>query len=161
MRQLLTLSRLRLLYQWTGEDVVGAVVAGNQEAKRHLAPIRAPLVEMLSSSALLTFTKTMDLTYEHDHLFESAKIITDIRPVFAEDASDIVAAVITYTLTLGYYSGGKYRRLSIAMDSKDLQKMGEQCARAEKKGVRVQALVQSGLAVGAVIAGHDEDDGDQ
>jgi hypothetical protein len=66
------------------------------------------LEQLLGIACLRLSAKAWDLTTEYEHVFLSARILTDVRPVFGEgdrddQATTPTAAVIVNTLKLDYY----------------------------------------------------------
>ncbi len=74
--------------------------------------------------------RAIDLSYESDNLLQRSRVLTDIRPIFSEDAGSIDGAVVAHTLRLRYDSAGLDREISLAVDSNDLRKLIFQCERA-------------------------------
>lgn len=91
------------------------------------------LQELFSLDAVRLVTKALNLSYEYANLFKNARIITDIRPVFNVDATDIQGAVVTFTLRLRYDDPSGDHSLSVALDEADVDALKEQCDRAIRK----------------------------
>jgi hypothetical protein len=77
--------------------------------------------------------KAIDLSYEFANLLQESRIITDIRPIFNEEADTIEGSVVTFTLRLNFLNAGQYESLSIAVDAADLEILESQCKRALQK----------------------------
>jgi hypothetical protein len=78
--------------------------------------------------------KAQTLVYSHQNIFLNAKLITDIRPVFSDDASKIDELVVTHMLTLDYTDGTQRNTvLTLAMDQDDIEVLQLQCERAARK----------------------------
>ena len=77
--------------------------------------------------------KAIELAYASDNLLQSTRILTDVRPLFSDDAQSIDRAVVAHTLRLRYDSAGIDHELSLALDSSDLHKLIEDCERALQK----------------------------
>jgi hypothetical protein len=130
---------------WTGEQL---------EKWRQLDPL---LEDLFGIEQLDTASKAVDLAYEYANLFQSARVVTDIRPVFDESASEIAAAVISQTLRLYFSSEEGEHSLSVALDQQDLERLRDSCDRAIKKARTAQKLV-GGCEVPASIAGEPDED---
>ena len=116
------------------------------------------LYRLFSLSSLETVVKALDLSYDYSKLLQTIKILTDIRPVFNEDASSIRGSVISYTLRV-YYStlGGQRESLSVALDEKDVKRLRERCDRALKKSQTAKNFMQNNNIKGTFITGEEEE----
>ncbi len=119
--------------------------------------VRPHLRELFESTAVQVVSKATDLAYDYANLFQGARIITDIRPVYDADATRIEAAVVSYTLRLHYDNRAGDQSISIALDESDVLLIREQCERALDKARLAKELVRSGVAVPTVISGADDD----
>lgn len=131
--------------RWTDDEL---------EKWRGLEPL---LEDLFGIEVLDTASKAIDLAYEYANLFQSARIVTDIRPVFDESASEIAAAVISQTLRIYFSSEEGDHSLSIALDQLDLERLRESCDRAIKKARVAQKLIGESK-VPASIAGEPDED---
>jgi hypothetical protein len=109
------------------------------EAWSRLDPL---LHNLVASRSIKLLTNAIDLSYEYAHLYRRARIITDIRPLFSDDASVVEASVISFTLRLKFQSVDGERELSIAMDEADVRQLMEQCSRAQTKAVTSRELMR-------------------
>ena len=82
---------------------------------------------------------------EHAHVFCNARILSDIRPVFAESADSASAAVVIHNLQIGFHEGGTgpHKEFYVALDTGDLRKLKELIVRAEKKDIALQTMLKS------------------
>ena len=113
-------------------------------------------LELVWSNAARMVSNAIDLSYEYANLFRSARIITDIRPLFTDDASSIEAAVVSFTLRLHYDSDDASHEISIAMDEVDVKHLLEQCNRAFAKAATAQSTMKE--FVPTFITGSAQDD---
>jgi hypothetical protein len=104
------------------------------------------------SHPLSSLEKAIDLVYSSANMFSRARLLTDLRPVFSENAERIERTVVTFMLMIEYYDGMHSHRLDLALDSKDVKELSELCLRALKK---VQSLKSdAGISAGPVsVAG--------
>ncbi len=103
-------------------------------AKEELAGIRDRFRRLLSIDTLNSISKAISLQRDGEHLYCSAKIVSDIRPVFGPDVgSSPVAATIVHTLKLGYHERGEHKEFFILLDGADLVKLQEVIERAQDK----------------------------
>lgn len=100
---------------------------------------------------------TVDLSYEYANLFRSGKIITDIRPLFSENAAEIEGAVVSHTLRLRFESVDGNHELSIAMDQTDVKDVREQCERAIEKSRTAKKAMSEKAGIATLIVGEVSD----
>jgi hypothetical protein len=104
------------------------------------------LRKLFTIPSLRIMVKAIDLSYDHSNLFQSARILTDIRPVFDDEASSIVGAIVSYSLRLSYSSSEGSKNVTIALDDNDIKELIAVCQRAQKKAsVSRKLMIQSGL----------------
>jgi hypothetical protein len=83
---------------------------------------------------LVVSQKAQLLAYSHGNLLVSSKLITDVRPVFNADATQILETVITHTLRIQYTDAMRHHRVQMfALDSLDVAVLRKACERAETK----------------------------
>ncbi len=124
----------------------------NEEAKNEWKAVEPQIEELLSIEKVGAVSKALALAYEYANLYESAQIITDIRPVYNEDGSDIQGSIVSYTLRMNYDDAEGNHTLSIAMDEKDIQELMGACERAQKKSQRAKRLMED-VEVPTMITG--------
>lgn len=95
--------------------------------------IKADFTELLGNNHILTTTKAFDLSSDFERILESARIISDIRPVFNDDRTEIIGTIICSTLRLAYTDGDNDKSITIAMDEEDLRNLAKECERALTK----------------------------
>jgi hypothetical protein len=117
----------------------------------------AQLERLISLPILSLSSKTLDLSYEHPQLLQNARIITEIRPVFNEDASKIDGAVVSHNLVLQYDDLEGNHDLTLAMDEADVFSLIAQCERAVKKAQTAKEQLQNGAKIPTLIAGESDD----
>ena len=100
------------------------------EAWDHISPLFS---EILASRAIRTTVKSLELLYDYANLVQSSNVITDVRPVFDDEADNVIGAIVSFTLRLSYQNGTSSNSLSLAIDAEDVRKLEEQCRRALKK----------------------------
>jgi hypothetical protein len=125
------------------------------ERWNHVEPV---FQRMISAPAVRRVSVTLDLMYEYENLLQSARVVTDIRPVFNDEATVIEGAVISHTLRIRYDSAEGDHSLSLAMDETDLRELQKQCQRAIQKAAEALRLMTDGAKVRAVISGTVEAD---
>jgi hypothetical protein len=112
---------------------------------------------LLRSPTILLVSKAIDLSFDFANVYRRGRIITDIRPLFGEGASNIEGAVVTFTLRLHFENVDGEHGFSIAMDSEDVRRLRDQCTRALEKACAAQALMTS-ARIPTITTGADHDD---
>ena len=89
--------------------------------------------------------KAFDVMTEHEHVFCSARILSDIRPVFTSSVESASAGVISHNLQIGYHDGGsgEHKEIYVVLDTNDIQTLKEILVRAEKKTVALQSILKN------------------
>lgn len=102
------------------------------------------LVELLSSPPLKIAGKARNLQLEDEHVFQEARIVTDIRPVFGDDSeSRPVGAIIVHTLKLGYLDGNQFKNFYISIDAKDIRVVRDLLERADTKAAGLRDVLEA------------------
>ena len=126
------------------------------------ASIEPVLGDLFMMPAVRTVSKSIDLAYEYANLFQGARIVTDVRPVFndKDNASEmhIDGAVISFTLRLHHDNREGNHSLSVALDEADVKSLLQQCKRALQKAKHLQTFnLEAGIP--SIICGAtDESD---
>jgi hypothetical protein len=103
---------------------------------------KTDLRELLSLDQSLGISaKAIELRQDQDHIFCSARILTDLRPVFKADVhDDPAAAVITHTLRISYHEGDKREEFFVALDGRDIESLQQLLKRAVDKEQTVRRV---------------------
>ncbi len=118
---------------------------------------RLPEIEkLLFLPSVQTVVKGLDLSYDYANLYQGAKILTDIRPIFDETDCKIEGSVISFILRLYYdgYDGSK--NISVALDIDDINKLIDNCKRAIKKAEISKIFMQKNDISKTIISGENE-----
>lgn len=117
--------------------VIGARLEGFEEGSALATRLESHLRRLLSSeSALEPLAKAEDLLYTYPRLLQSARVLTDVRPVFSSSGTPkAVASVVAHTLVMDTNEGGtvKQQQMFVSMDIRDLRKLREVIDRAIAK----------------------------
>jgi hypothetical protein len=101
------------------------------------------LIKFFELSTLYVSSKALGILQSNENLFCTARILTDVRPVFGSDAKVApVAAVVVHMLDLSYHKDGELKHLYIAMDSLDIDILKETLDRAETKAKTLKPLIK-------------------
>lgn len=107
---------------------------GLKPTAKEAPKLRSLLEKVLSVSSLNTISKAARLQRDAERLYCTAKILSDIRPVFGSDPkARPEGAVLTHTLKLGYHEGKEHREFHVVLDSDDLEALADVLGRARSK----------------------------
>lgn len=101
------------------------------------------LEALLSAEALSTTADAVELLTQHPHNYQTARIISDIRPVFSGEVDEQpTGAVIVDVLQLQVWDrDGQTDTLYVAMDEPDLQQLKKVVDRALAKTKTLRAFL--------------------
>ncbi len=142
-----TASRLEFSSDISEKDVLQSVATTvamreglDQEHERCLL---VRLGELSSLPLIHVSAKSSTLQVAHDRIYNSSKIITDLRPVFGEpiDSSDLLFMVIHH-LHIIAMRNGKPEELYLSMDDKDLDMLRDAVDRARAKASLLRSTLQ-------------------
>lgn len=148
LRRSLRLSPLDLI-QWVNESLQRESPPKWFDAWEKCTPIVARLLE--PDHPLGTLEKGLYLAYEYQNVATKLQLLTDIRPVFSDDASRIDRHVLSYLLRLEYHDGAHLHTFDLALDAEDIRELRQLCERAEVKAKTVRE--QLGAKIPVSIAG--------
>lgn len=127
------------------DDVCDALIEVGQLQLADVAKFRERLARILSIDSLNVASKAVLLHNEHEHDFCSARILTDVRPVFGDDPGLPPAGVIiVHTLKLSYHegAGGRLQEIYMSLGSHDIQELRDVLNRAETKAATLRASLE-------------------
>jgi hypothetical protein len=106
--------------------------------------LSARLDRLIATESIVITAKALQVLTSHERPLHSARILTDLRPVFLSDPSvRPTAAGILHTLALSIHRGdGGLDRVYVAMDEEDLQHLKDAVARAETKARTLAAFCE-------------------
>jgi hypothetical protein len=108
------------------------------------------LVALAHQPSVLALIKALDLSTDYTNSFDNVRILTDLRPIFADQEDDkpalVVAAIVSHVLRLTYLQDGELRTMSMAMDHSDLVNLQNACRRAITKADTLQGSGRSRLS---------------
>jgi len=159
MRQALSLNGLMRQTEMSPSEVLAGISAAIERdsdwSPDEIASwdaIEPEFCKLLGLNAFRIAAATIDLSYEYANLFRNGRIITDIRPIFTEDASAIQGAVISFTLRLRFDSVDGGHELSIALDQGDVANLMQQCQRALVKSQTARGAMKN-AAIPTIVTG--------
>ncbi|NTW88518.1 MAG: hypothetical protein HGB26_05200 [Desulfobulbaceae bacterium] len=112
--------------------------------------------KLLSIDSIIIAVKALDLSYDYANLFQSAKILTDIRPIFGDDL-EVRASVISFTIRMYYDDLEESKNISIALDEKDIKSLIKTCERALGKAEKAKQFMIASNIKKTFICGENND----
>jgi hypothetical protein len=138
VRLLLTLYTLRDRDDIEPDDVLGDAEEDSKAATGDAVDwqeVRQRVRELLSYTHSVGVTaKALDVRNEHERRFCEARVLTDVRPVFATNVRETPDAfILMHKLRIAYHQGRTIRSIYIAMDADDIQSLRDVLDRATAK----------------------------
>lgn len=100
------------------------------------------ILHLLSSASLRSAAKSVSVHSEYDRGFHSARILTDVRPVFGDNVEEAPSqAIVVNILKINYHQDSGHKDFFVAMDFDDLQSLKKTVDRAIKKVFSVKAML--------------------
>ncbi len=161
LRQLLSLHGLARQLNLSAEEVFSGISEGLNKSEcgwthEELArwnSVVTPLRDLFELQVVRLTSKALDLAYEHPELLQRARILTDIRPVFSDDAKEIRGSVVSHSLLIRYDDTEGNHTMSLAVDEDDLRSLVKQCERALTKSETAQAFLEKKAGTPAIVPG--------
>ena len=99
--------------------------------------------QLLQSRGLQSAAKAISLRTDFPNTFCDSKILTDLRPVFGDDAQrPPSAAIITHTLKIDYHgTNRKHQEFYVTLDADDLNTLASAIQRARQKASSLRGLL--------------------
>jgi hypothetical protein len=102
------------------------------------------VLKLLNSEVLLCSSKSIDLLNEFENFFSTARIVTDIRPIFGSSVeNEPLSNIIIHNLHIHYHYGEEKecREIFLALDNKDIQLLKKAIIRAESKEDSIKKML--------------------
>jgi hypothetical protein len=97
---------------------------------------------LLDIPSLAISAKAYSIYREQPKIFVSARIFSDIRPVFSQDAESLRAATVLHQLKISYVEEDERHDLFLALDSDDLAILQKVITRAQAKAKVLAGLIE-------------------
>ena len=106
---------------------------------------QARVTELLSFDYPLgVIAKSVEVMLENEHNFHSARVLSDLRPIFGNDPSEQPAAcVILHQLKISYHEGNQLKEFFITLSTEEIRQLRTVLNRAEAKAQSLKALMDS------------------
>lgn len=127
------------------DDLADAVVDSGMPEFTMDAQKRAQFVsnmrELLNVDTLVFLAKADALQRDHEKLFHSVKLLTDLRPVFHAPDDRPTDMILEYMLKIVFHDGSRrHREIHLAMDERDVKALRDAVERAEQKAKSLRSL---------------------
>jgi hypothetical protein len=126
-------------------DFVAAVVSLEELAipENESDKVGRALEAYLITPSIAGTAKVTDVFTENERIFLSARIVTDLRPVFGDSAKEPpIGAAIVHLLKVSYHSALDDLDFYVAMDGGDLATLKDVIDRAEAKATTMKQLLE-------------------
>jgi hypothetical protein len=136
---IISLNRFQVTYGGETSEVIDAVLRAievdNPLDEQLKQTISSHLATLLGVRRFNLWTKAHEVLHENERNFTSARVITDIRPIFGENVNEPPnGAVVVHTLKIEFAHGrSPHRHFYVTLDDTDLDKLIEQLKRAKTK----------------------------
>lgn len=112
------------------------------EEQRDLLASR--LAQLLQHSAPIRISsKAEDILTDTERVFYSAKVLTDVRPVFDEEGKRVQAAVLLHNLRIHFGQENDHRNFFVTLDTGDIKLLRDVLDRADQKAEALEALLRA------------------
>ena len=116
---------------------------------------RSVFLELFSLDTISLSNKALDLSFDYSNLLVESRILTDARPVFNEDHSKIVGAIIAQSLRIQYSDNDGTQDVTISLDIDDIEDLRDSCVEALKKSKVVNDLITDKCDIETFVAGEE------
>lgn len=125
----------RFARKWSAERVAARIASSLELTEPEIEVLESRLTRLLALSDLSDISKAMDVLTDHERVFVDSRIITDVRPVFGNDATaNPEVSVLVHMLKIAYQdSDGRSKAVHVALDTDDLGNLRRTVDRAMEK----------------------------
>jgi len=99
------------------------------------------LSRLLQTDSIRLASKAFGLRHDHEREFCEVKVITDMRPVFADVHQKPTRVIVGHTLKLGYHEYGEHKEFYVALSGSDVAEIKKALQRAEDKESSLHNLI--------------------
>lgn len=140
--QMISLGTFRRVEKLAADDVFELLYEGMKVAEfsdenlKWFETSRLSFVNLLDSDCIRLPAKALFLSTDFEQLYTSASVVTDVRPVFDGERTDLAGAIVTQTLQVRYVGGSgksEEKQVSLALDIDDIDKLIAELEKAKQK----------------------------
>lgn len=100
------------------------------------------ITDLVQLDSLRTMAQALDVMNQQEHVFQRVRILTDVRPIFEEDASlGPSAAVVMHTLRMEHLTDGRVQSINVSLDEQDLTDLKAAVDRAVDKAQTLREVI--------------------
>ena len=108
--------------------------------------LRSRLDELLQVESIVLASKASAIQREHPNVLMSARVLTDMRPVFGDGPESLQGGIVIHSLKHTSIHSNQVQELFFALDDDDLVMLQKTIARAEAKSRTLRSFLEnSGL----------------
>ena len=124
--------------------------------KKDVGVLQERLKVLLDADVLLRSARAFDVQHEHEKIFRSARIISDVRPIFNSTGTEATGAMIIHNLNIAFVHNGEAQEIIFALDDADVAALKKVLDRADAKSTTLEAIIsKTGVPY---LASKDSDD---
>jgi len=120
---------------------------GEQMSQEQKKILSGRLKQLLDCKTLTITAKALDVMTAQERIYCNGRILSDIRPIFANGSKEAAAAVIIHTLEIGFHQDGEHRDFHVALDMQDILDIKQVIKRAEEKTIALQSILEKSKTV--------------
>ncbi|WP_141285588.1 hypothetical protein [Ideonella azotifigens] len=114
------------------------------KTKKSISLLKSRLLSLLGNRRIAMRAKATGLVFERPLVLQEARIISDIRPIFASDkVSNVDAYSIIQTLILDCFENGEDKKFHIAIDAEDIEQLADILNRARDKEKALSKMLEA------------------
>lgn len=120
--------------------------------------IRNSFLDLLGLESVRLVAKTLHLSTDYSDVMLSSNVITDIRPVFDNDRSEVLGGVVTQTLRIHYVGGDSpynEQEISLSLDRDDIDKLIKELEKAKNKSKSAKEFLAAAVGDNVLVSGED------
>jgi hypothetical protein len=116
------------------DEVIASIeeIGSKRLGEKNISLLSRRLIGLLANESLYRFAKAVNILTDHQTLYTSSRMFTEARPVYSE-SGQVTALVMYNMLKLVYSENGVSKEIFLALDSKDLDQLGDTVTRAKVK----------------------------
>jgi hypothetical protein len=161
LRQLLSLHGMRRQLGLNSDEVFAGLDSGlrdsdwNESDVKKWQSVFKSFKDLFELPIVRLSATALDLAYQHSHLLQRTQIITDVRPLFNDQATEIQGTIISHKLLVRYDDLEGEHALSLAVDDRDIEALIKQCERALKKAQTAKDQLSFKAGLTTIIPGKE------
>jgi hypothetical protein len=125
--------------------IVDDVVPEGDAFESSRETLRSRIRALIQLDSVRITARSSDVMFGNSHVFRTARIFTDVRPVFRDNADgipEIGGAVIVHLLRIDYWENEATRAFYVALDTSDVDSMRRVLDRAQQKADSMASLLE-------------------